>query len=34
MDAVINLEKRKMTFERKSLRVVVPLDPTKGAHYT
>lgn len=23
-----------MSFERKSLRVVVPLDPTEGPHYT
>ena len=31
---VINLKKRMMLFERKSLRVVVPLDPTEGAQYT
>lgn len=23
-----------MIFEKKSLRIVVPLDPAKGAHYT
>lgn len=34
MDMVINLKKWKMTFERKSLRVVVPLDPAEGARYT
>jgi len=33
MDVVINLRKRRMTFENKSLRVIVPLDPTKGACY-
>jgi len=31
---VINLKKRKMMFERKSLRVVVPVDPAEGACYT
>ena len=34
MDAIINLKKRKMTFEKNSLRVVVSLDPAKGACYT
>ena len=34
MNEVINLKKRKMIFEKKSLRVVVPLDPAKGARYT
>jgi len=34
MNGVINLKKWKMTFEKKSLRVVVPLDPAKGACYT
>lgn len=34
MDVVINLKKRKVTFERKSLKVVVPLDPTEGVHFT
>ena len=33
MNAVINLKKRKMTFEKKSLCVVVPLDPVEGACY-
>lgn len=31
MNGVINLKKQKMIFEKKSLRVVVPLNPTKGA---
>jgi len=34
MNGVINLKKRRMIFEKKSLRIVVPLDPSKGAHYT
>jgi len=34
MNGVINLEKRKMIFEKKSLRVVVLLDPSEGARYT
>lgn len=34
MNKVINLKKRKMIFEKKSLRVVVPLDPTEGSRYT
>jgi len=34
MNGVINLKKRKMSFERKSLRVVVPLDLAKMARYT
>lgn len=34
MDAVINLKKEKMMFERKVLRVIVPLDPIEGRHYT
>ena len=34
MDVVINLKKQKIMFERKSLRVVVPLDPAEGVHYT
>lgn len=33
MNGVINLKKRKMFFEKKSLRVVVPLDPADGSHY-
>jgi len=31
MNGVINLKKHKMIFEKKSLRVVVPLDPAEGA---
>lgn len=34
MDAVINLKKWAMTFERKALRVIVPLDPAEGVCYT
>ena len=34
MNRVINLKKRKMIFEKKSLRVVILLDLTEGAHYT
>lgn len=34
MNGVINFKKLTMSFERKSLRVVVPLDPAKGSHYT
>jgi len=34
INEVINLKKRKMTFEKKSLKVVVPLDPAEGARYT
>jgi len=34
MNGVINLNKRMMSFERKSLWVVVPLDPTEGLCYT
>jgi len=34
MNRVINLKKRKMIFEKKSLRVVVPLDHVEGALYT
>ena len=34
MNRVINLKKQKMIFEKKSLRVVVPLDPAEGACYT
>ena len=33
MNRVINLKKCKMIFEKKSLRVVVPLDPAEGARY-
>ena len=34
IDVVISLKKRKTTFERKALSVIVPLDPTEGACYT
>ena len=34
MNGVINLKKRKMSFEKKSLRVVVPLDPAEGLRNT
>ena len=34
MNRVINLKKRKMSFENKFLRVVVPLDPGEGTRYT
>ena len=34
MKGVINLKKWTMSFERKSLCVVVPLDPIEGPHYT
>ena len=34
MNGVINLKKQKMIFEKTSLRVVVPLDPVEGMHYT
>ena len=31
--AVINLKKRKMTFEDKQIRVIAPLDPFQGPRY-
>ena len=34
MKGIINLKKWKMTFEKKSLQVVVLLDLTEGEHYT
>jgi len=34
MNGVINIKKCKMIFEKKSLRVVVALDPAEGVHYT
>lgn len=34
MNRVINLNYQKMIFEKQSLHVVVPLDPTEGACYT
>jgi len=33
MNGVINLKKRKMIFEKKSLLIVVPLDPAEGSCY-
>ena len=33
MNGVINLRKHKMSFEKNSLRVVVPLDPMEGSRY-
>ena len=33
MNGVINLQKRKMIFEKKSLCVIIPLDPAKGSRY-
>ena len=34
MNRVINLKKQKMIFEKKSLHVIVPLDPAEGSRYT
>lgn len=34
MNEVINLKKRKMIFEKKSLRIIVLLDLAEGAQYT
>ena len=34
MNGVINLKKRKMIFEKKSLCVIVPLDLAEGSRYT
>lgn len=34
MNGVINLKKRKMIFDKKSLCIVVPLDPAEGLNYT
>lgn len=34
MNGVFNLKKQKMIFEKKSLRVIVGLDPAEGSHYT
>lgn len=34
VNGVINLKKQTMSFERKFLCVVVPLDPAEGPHYT
>lgn len=33
MDVVINMKQWKMTFERKALMVIVPLEPAEGAQY-
>ena len=33
MNGVINLKRHKMIFEKKSLRVIVPLDPAEGVRY-
>ena len=33
MNGVINLKKRKMIFEKKSLCVIIPLDPSEGSCY-
>ena len=33
MNGVINLKKHKMIFEKKSLCIVVPLDPAEGSCY-
>jgi len=30
MNGVINLKKRKMIFEKKSLRIILPVDPDEG----
>jgi len=34
MNGVINLKKCKMTFEKKSLHVIIPLDLVEGSRYT
>lgn len=34
MNGVINLKKGKMIFQKKSLCVIVPLDPIEGLRYT
>jgi len=34
MNGVINLKKCKMIFEKKSMRIVVPLDPIEVSRYT
>lgn len=33
MNGVINMKKCKMISEKKSLCIVIPLDPTEGSHY-
>lgn len=34
MNGVIDLKQRKMIFKKKSIHVVIPLDPTNKPHYT
>jgi len=34
MNGVINLKKKKMIFNKRSLRIVVSLDPAEGVRYT
>jgi len=34
MNNIMNLKKHTMSFEMKSLHVVVPLDPAKGSPFT
>ena len=34
MNGVINLKKKKMIFEKRSLCIIIPLDPAKGSRYT
>ena len=34
MNGVINLKKWKMIFKKKSLCILIPLDPAEGVHYT
>lgn len=34
MDAVINLKNCRMTFKRKELIAIIPIEPTEGAQYT
>lgn len=34
MNWVINLKKQKMIFEKKSLHVIIRLDPAEGSRYT
>lgn len=31
---VINLKKKKMTFEGHNIRIIMPLDPSMGPRYT
>ena len=33
MNGIINMKKRKMIFEKKSLCVIIPLDSAEGSHY-